>query len=244
MTAVPSRTVRERRAWPRRKNASSCARIAPSRRGPTPGRRLSAARPRADETGPAGERVRAKGDLSRKRTIMTDATGVQAGGGAGDSSCPRWTRQRTCPAACCASTASTASSRPTTAGSCRCNVRRLLKSLATDERSIVTTGDRVWIRPVAERRGLHRARRAAARPADARLPRPRARPRRQRRSGRHRHVAGRAGPEAAPDRPLPRQRRAGRHPPDRLPEQGRPRRRRRRTSRSSASTASSASRRS
>src|SRR5262249_15842237 len=29
----------------------------------------------------------------------------------------------------------------------RCAVRRLLKSLATDERSIVATGDRVWIRP-------------------------------------------------------------------------------------------------
>ena len=30
----------------------------------------------------------------------------------------------------------------------RCAVRRLLKSLATDERSVVTTGDVVWIRPV------------------------------------------------------------------------------------------------
>ena len=29
----------------------------------------------------------------------------------------------------------------------RCAVRRLLKSLATDERSVVTTGDMVWIRP-------------------------------------------------------------------------------------------------
>jgi ribosome biogenesis GTPase len=29
----------------------------------------------------------------------------------------------------------------------RCTVRRLLRTLATDERSIVTTGDRVWIRP-------------------------------------------------------------------------------------------------
>ena len=29
----------------------------------------------------------------------------------------------------------------------RCAVRQLLRSLATDERNIVTTGDRVWIRP-------------------------------------------------------------------------------------------------
>ncbi|MFO0822275.1 MAG: hypothetical protein U0792_04025 [Gemmataceae bacterium] len=31
----------------------------------------------------------------------------------------------------------------------RCAVRRLLKSLATDERSVVTTGDVVWFRPAA-----------------------------------------------------------------------------------------------
>ena len=35
----------------------------------------------------------------------------------------------------------------------RCAVRRLLKSLATDERSIVTTGDRVWFRPACQRSG-------------------------------------------------------------------------------------------
>src|SRR5262249_36018497 len=29
----------------------------------------------------------------------------------------------------------------------RCAVRRLLRTLATDERNIVTTGDRVWVRP-------------------------------------------------------------------------------------------------
>jgi ribosome biogenesis GTPase len=32
----------------------------------------------------------------------------------------------------------------------RCAVRRLLKSLVTDARNIVTTGDRVWFRPAAE----------------------------------------------------------------------------------------------
>src|SRR5207247_8142221 len=29
----------------------------------------------------------------------------------------------------------------------RCAVRRLLRTLATDERNIITTGDRVWFRP-------------------------------------------------------------------------------------------------
>src|SRR5581483_3626522 len=36
----------------------------------------------------------------------------------------------------------------------RCTVRRLLKTLATDERSIVVTGDRVWIRPEAGDEGV------------------------------------------------------------------------------------------
>ena len=66
--------------------------------------------------------------------------------------------------------------------------------------------------PAGRRRGDDRARRAAARRADARL------------AARehvlvanvdqvgHRRVAGGAGPEAAPDRPLPRHRPEGRHP--------------------------------
>jgi ribosome biogenesis GTPase len=36
----------------------------------------------------------------------------------------------------------------------RCKVRRLLKSLATDERSVVTTGDRVWVRPSLNEEGV------------------------------------------------------------------------------------------
>ena len=126
----------------------------------------------------------------------------------------------------------------------RCAVRRLLKTLATDERSVVTTGDRVWFRPSLERRGLIERVEPRHGMLDARVPRPRARPGRQRRSGRHRHVAGRAGPQAAPDRPLPRQRRAGRHRADRLPEQGRPGRPGRLPAARRPATASSACRRS
>jgi ribosome biogenesis GTPase len=36
----------------------------------------------------------------------------------------------------------------------RCAVRRLLKTLATDERNIVTTGDRVWFRPALNDEGF------------------------------------------------------------------------------------------
>ena len=58
--------------------------------------------------------------------------------------------------------------------------------------------------PAPDARGRHRTSRAAARRADARQPPARARARRQRRSGRDRRFAGRAGPQAAPHRPLPR----------------------------------------
>jgi ribosome biogenesis GTPase len=36
----------------------------------------------------------------------------------------------------------------------RCGVRRLLRTLATDERNIVTTGDRVWFRPAPNNEGF------------------------------------------------------------------------------------------
>jgi ribosome biogenesis GTPase len=93
----------------------------------------------ADDATVNQERVRAKGDLSRKRTIIANED--------------------------------TADARPTVDASCvpgrvlrvhgldsfvrvedgrtlRCKVRRLLKTMATDERNIVTTGDHVWVRPV------------------------------------------------------------------------------------------------
>jgi ribosome biogenesis GTPase len=85
-----------------------------------------------------GERVRAKGDLSRRRTVVTD-------GGGHDM-----------PAVDAAAVLSGRVVRvhglysyvETDDGRAfRCTVRRLLKSLATDERSVVTTGDRVWIQP-------------------------------------------------------------------------------------------------
>ena len=97
-----------------------------------------------EESTRTGERVRAKGDLSRRRTI------VQKEGGEAEGDMPDM------PAV--------------DAGACvpgrvlrvhglysiveaedgrlfRCTLRRLLRSLTTDERSIVTTGDRVWLRP-------------------------------------------------------------------------------------------------
>lgn len=96
----------------------------------------------AEEATQFGERVRAKGDLSRRRTIMqTDFDGRQ---------------DKTMPSA----NAGTAllgkvvrvhglhSIVQTADGALyRCAVRRLLKSLASSERSVVSTGDNVWFRP-------------------------------------------------------------------------------------------------
>jgi ribosome biogenesis GTPase len=96
-----------------------------------------------DEATPQAERVRAKGELSRRRTIIQDE-----GGAAGDAA----EMPAVDPGACLPgrvlrvqglySTVQTADGQQF-----RCAVRRLLRTLATDERNIVTTGDRVWVRP-------------------------------------------------------------------------------------------------
>src|SRR5438067_2752989 len=84
------------------------------------------------------ERVRAKGDLSRHRTIVQDeaADGMPAVDTVG------CVRGRVLRVHGLQSVVEADDGRVF-----RCAVRRLLKSLATDERSIVTTGDVVWVRP-------------------------------------------------------------------------------------------------
>ncbi|MFO0847259.1 MAG: ribosome small subunit-dependent GTPase A [Gemmataceae bacterium] len=87
-----------------------------------------------------GERVRAKGDLSRQRTIVTDdAAGMPA---VNEAEC--------LPGRVLRVHGLNSYVELDDGRVFRCAVRRLLKSLATDERSIVTTGDRVWVRPAAE----------------------------------------------------------------------------------------------
>ncbi len=92
------------------------------------------------------ERVRAKGELSRRRTIIQNEAEVGAGGReAADmpavdvSTClsGRVLRVHGLQSVVMTDDART----------WRCAVRRLLKTLATDERSVVATGDRVWLRP-------------------------------------------------------------------------------------------------
>lgn len=91
------------------------------------------------------ERIRAKGDLSRRRTIVQDETPAEKqsdkqddmpAASAGDCLFGRVLRNHGL-----ISVVEAADGRQY-----RCAVRRLLRTLATDERNIVTTGDRVWFR--------------------------------------------------------------------------------------------------
>ena len=83
---------------------------------------------------PSTERVRAKGDVSRYRTVIEDAAPDAA-----------LLRGRVMRVHGLASVVEADNGRVF-----RCAVRRILKTLATDERGAVTTGDVVWFRPVAE----------------------------------------------------------------------------------------------
>jgi ribosome biogenesis GTPase len=106
-----------------------------------------------DEATLGKEQVRAKGDLSRRRTIIQEET-PGAAPGQEPAEMPAVD-----PAACMpgrvlrvhglASIVETEDGRQF-----RCAVRRLLRTLATDERNIVTCGDRVWIRPSLQDEGL------------------------------------------------------------------------------------------
>ncbi|MBM3981399.1 MAG: ribosome small subunit-dependent GTPase A [Planctomycetes bacterium] len=97
---------------------------------------------RADDAH-SGERVRAKGNLSRYRTVVqTDADDGTSMPATNAAAC---VRGRVLRVHGLASVVETDDGR-----TFRCAVRRLLKSLATDERSVVTTGDVVWIRAARE----------------------------------------------------------------------------------------------
>ena len=101
----------------------------------------------AEQATTSDERVRAKGDLSRRRTIITD-------GGDGGAEMPAVDTSACLPGRVLrvhglASVVETDDGRQL-----RCAVRRLLRTLAIDERSIVTTGDRVWVLPTPNDEGV------------------------------------------------------------------------------------------
>ncbi len=86
------------------------------------------------------ERVKAKGDLSRKRTIIQDDKAAASEMPAADKDI--CIPGRVMRVHGLVSVVQTADGREI-----RCAIRRVLKNLASDERNVVATGDRVWFRP-------------------------------------------------------------------------------------------------
>jgi ribosome biogenesis GTPase len=107
-----------------------------------------------EEATPTGERVRAKGELSRKRTIVQEDLPTAEGAGREPAEMPA-VDISSCLAGRVLRVHGLMSVVEAEDGrSFRCAVRRLLRTLVTDERNIVATGDRVWFRPAAGNEGL------------------------------------------------------------------------------------------
>src|SRR4051794_12059285 len=101
----------------------------------------------AEEATRGAERVRAKGDLSRRRTIIQDAAGKPPQGGHEMAEMPA-VDPRECLEGRVLRVQRLGCVVETTDGrQFRCVVRQLLRSLSTDGRHIVAPGDRVWIKP-------------------------------------------------------------------------------------------------
>lgn len=105
-----------------------------------------------DEDHVVGERVSGKGQLSRKRTIVADDSTA----GVDDiSDLPLAVDTSECLAGRVLRTQGLLSTVAAEDGThYDCATRRLLKSLETDQRQVVVTGDRVWFRPTDGNEGL------------------------------------------------------------------------------------------
>ena len=97
----------------------------------------------------SGERIRAKGDLSRHRTIMTDVREGDADAAvSSDSATLRAVDLENCRPGRVVRVHGLISIVETDDGATYpCHVRRVLKTLAIDTRNVVTVGDRVWFTP-------------------------------------------------------------------------------------------------
>jgi ribosome biogenesis GTPase len=98
------------------------------------------------------ERVRAKGELSRKRTIIQDDNAETTGQEPAEM--PAVDADACLPGRVLRVHGLHSVVQTDDGRQFRCAVRRLLKTLATDERNVVATGDRVWIRPAHGDEGL------------------------------------------------------------------------------------------
>jgi ribosome biogenesis GTPase len=93
------------------------------------------------------ERVRAKGDLSRRRTIIQEDNAATTATGQEPAEMPSVDEALCLPARVLRVHGLFSVVQADDGQLYRCVVRRLLRTLATHERNIVATGDRVWIRP-------------------------------------------------------------------------------------------------
>ncbi len=100
----------------------------------------------------ATERVRAKGDLSRRRTIMADESGPAQQ--AGTPPQPAVDLSACLPGRVVRIHGLESIVETEDGRAFRCGVRRLLKSLAIDARNVVAVGDRVWFRPGGDGQGV------------------------------------------------------------------------------------------
>ena len=106
-----------------------------------------------DDQGRSKESVRPKGEMSRRRTIIQDDTS-QTPAGAESSEMPAVDISACLPGRVLRVHGLYSNVSSDDGRIFRCGVRRLLRTLAIDERSIVTTGDRVWFRPASNNEGV------------------------------------------------------------------------------------------
>jgi len=103
---------------------------------------------------PGQERVRARGELSRKRTIIQEETPAGQPAGQVPAEIPAFDSSA-CLSGRVLRVHGLMSVVEAEDGKChRCSVRRLLRTLVTDERNVITAGDRVWFRPSLNDEGL------------------------------------------------------------------------------------------
>jgi ribosome biogenesis GTPase len=100
----------------------------------------------AEEATTGQERVRAKGELSRRRTIVQEDTEGATPSGQEPAEMPAVDAAECRPGRVLRVHGLFSIVQTDDGQSYRCVVRRLLRTLATQERNIVATGDRVWIR--------------------------------------------------------------------------------------------------
>jgi ribosome biogenesis GTPase len=101
----------------------------------------------AEEATLGKESVKPKGEMSRRRTIIQEEFSPIAQGGQEPAQMPAVDTTACVPGRVLRVHGLTSVVEADDGRQFRCVVRRLLRTLATDERNIVTTGDRVWLRP-------------------------------------------------------------------------------------------------